>query len=466
MSSGSDSPAGTASAAAAQKAATFFQYGNDAALKSNFDYAINMYKEACKLVPDNLVYRQALRGIERRKFNNDPSKVGMLVAAKTQPVRLKAKAARSRGKHAEAIEALEDAFVHNPWDVSAAWEAAESAEELGLLNLAQWYVESVQNITKDVNFFKFAAHIHENCESWAKAIGCWETVKKLSPNDQDANRQINALSAKSTIKRANLEDSLERKATPAGPDPAETAEALERLKREQLTPEQRLIKEINEDPSLTHAYIELAEIYRGRGDLEKAEKVLAKGLKANPDDNGITSVYEDTQIARLKKAIEGQTQKFRERPDDTGIKIKLDQLTEALSKYELAAFRRRVNLHPTDSALRLQLGLALARQGKHDEAIGEFQQARNSPAHKLAALYNAGLSFEANSAYKLADRSYREALKTLEEDDRENFLNLHYRLGRVAEALGDNEKANEHYNEVGAIDYNYEDVAQRLRNLN
>ena len=29
-----------------QKAQTFFQYGNDAALKSNFDYAIDMYKQA------------------------------------------------------------------------------------------------------------------------------------------------------------------------------------------------------------------------------------------------------------------------------------------------------------------------------------------------------------------------------------------------------------------------------------
>jgi hypothetical protein len=54
-----------------QKAKTFFTYGNDAALKSNRDYAIQMYKEACKLAPDNLVYRQALRGITRGKFNDD-----------------------------------------------------------------------------------------------------------------------------------------------------------------------------------------------------------------------------------------------------------------------------------------------------------------------------------------------------------------------------------------------------------
>ncbi len=450
----------------AQNASTFFQYGNDAAIKSNYDYAIEMYKRACKLVPDNLVYRQALRGIERRKFNNDPSKVGMLVGAKVQPIRLKAKAAKSRGRYNDVIDILEDAFKVNPWDVSAAWESAEAAEQLGLINLAQWLVESVQAVSKDVNFHKYAAHIHETNESWAKAIQCWETVKKLNPNDQEANRKINGLSASSTIKRGNLEDALDRKAPSAAPDSGESVEAqAERLKREQLSPEQRLVKDILADPHAVHAYLDLADFYRQRNDLEKAEKVLAKGLKANPDDAGLTSIYEDTQIGRLRGAIEKQTQKTRVNPDDTGAKIKLDQLVEALAKYEVEAYRRRVNLHPEDHGLHLQYGIILARLGRHDDAIGEFQQARSSPAHKTAALYHSGLSFEANGSHKLADRNYREAIKNLEPDDKENFLKLHYRLGRVAEVLGNREAAEEHYNEVAAIDYTYEDVAKRLRDL-
>ena len=55
------------------------------------------------------------------------------------------------------------------------------------------------------------------------------------------------------------------------------------------------------DPTAVHAYVELADIYRNHSDLDKAEKVLAKGRKANPDDHGLASIYEDTQIARLKK---------------------------------------------------------------------------------------------------------------------------------------------------------------------
>ena len=462
MSSDSDNPG-------VQRAQIYFQTGNDAALKSNFDYAIDMYKQACKLVPENLVYRQALRGIERRKFNGDPGKVGMLVGAKNQPLLMRAKSARSKGNHAHAIELCEDAFVNNPWDVGAARVAADAAEQAGMLVLAQWFVETVQTVTKDVDFIKFAAHIHEVNESWQKAIGCWEQVKKLHPNDQDANRQINALSAAGTIKRAGLEDSLDKRAAAAAAgEPAEAlADKLARLKQEQLTPEQRLIKEIVADATAVHAYVELADIYKMHGDLDKAEKVLAKGRKANPNDHGLASIYEDTQISRLKKARDSHQQRVQQYAEDTAAKAKLDQLNQMLDKYEVEAFRRRVQLHPEDSKLHFDLGVILARVGDHDGAIAEFQQARSStnPVQKVQALHHLGLSFEANNSPKLAERNYKEAIKLLDPEDKENFLALHYRLGRVSESLSNTEAAEEHYNEVAAHDYSYLDVAARLKRL-
>jgi len=137
-----------------QKAKTFFQYGNDAALKSNLDYAIEMYKQACRLAPDNLSYRQALRGVQRRKFNNDPSKVGMLVGARNQLIRMRARSPRSKGNFAHVLDVCEEAFTHNPWDIAAAREASEAAEQLGFLILAEWYIESVQAQAKDADFFR------------------------------------------------------------------------------------------------------------------------------------------------------------------------------------------------------------------------------------------------------------------------------------------------------------------------
>ncbi len=293
--------------------------------------------------------------------------------------------------------------------------AAEAAESLELLVLAEWFVESVEVVTKDVDFLKYAARVHEANESWAKAILCWEKVKKLNPNDQDANRQINALSASSTIKRAKLDDALDdRAAAAARVEPAESKEAeLARLKHEQLSPEQRLVKDILADPKAVHSYLDLAEIYRRRSDFDKAEKVLAKGLKANPDEPSLTVVYEDIQLSRLKRAIEAQAQRVLQHPEDTGHKAKLNQLNEMLNKYEVEAFRRRAKLHSDDPSVHLQLGKVLARVGDHDGAIGEFQQARTSALAtvKIEALYHSGLSFEANGAFKLADRNYKEALE-------------------------------------------------------
>ncbi len=466
MSSESESPE-------SQKAKTLFQYGNDAMMKSNIDYAIAMYRQACKHVPDNMMYRQSLRGAERKKFNNDPKKVGMLVGVKNQPLLIQAKSARSKGKHNEALEHCEDAFANNPWDVGAARVAAEAAEGLGLGGLSQWLLDSVQEVAakgKDADFFRFAAGIYETNESWHKAIACWEQVKKFNPNDQDVSRKINALSAALTIKRAGLDDALDFRAQ-AKPveEAAESMQAkLDKLKQEQLTPEQRLIKEIVADPTATHAYVELADIYRLHGDLEKAEKVLAKGLKANTNDQGLMQIYEDTQISRLKRAIEGQKHRVQEQPEETAAQVKLDELTRMLDKYEIQAFRRRVTLHPEDAKLRYELGLILARTGAHDEAIPEFQQSARTatvPSVKIQALLQMGLSFEANSAPKLAERNYKEGIKLLDPEDKDNFLALHYRLGRVAETLGNREAAEEHYNEVAAADYTYLDVAERLRRL-
>lgn len=450
-----------------QKAKTFFQYGNDAALKGSFDYAIDMYRQACKLVPDNLAYRQALRGVQRRKFHNDPSKVGMLVGARNQPIRMRARSARSKGQFAQALDICEEAFTHNPWDIAAAREAAEAAEQIGYLAMAEWLLESVLPVAKDADFFRHAAHIYERNEHWHKAIASWEQVKKIDPDDENANRQINALSASATIKRAGLDEALEqRDKKEAALAPAELEAKLDQLKLQQLSPEMRMQKEIQENPNEVWPYLNLAEHHRNRNQLEHAEKVLAQGLKANPKEPMLQQAYAEVQISRMKRAIASWTQRCKDQPDDQSAQAKLVQLSKLLNEYEIKEFRRRVALSPEDLNLHYQLGLCLARNGLHDEAIAEFQQARGSATLRVQALYQAGLSFEANGALKLADRTYREALKALESEDVTNFNALHYRLGRVAEASGNIEAAEEHYNEVAANDYTYQDVAQRLRNLN
>ena len=105
-----------------------------------------------------------------------------------------ARSARSKGNNAEVLEVCEQAFNNNPWDVQASLEAADAAVAMGLTQLGVFYVESVQaQAGDDTEFFRRAAEVFKANHEFPKAISCWEKVKKIDPNDQDARHEINAL---------------------------------------------------------------------------------------------------------------------------------------------------------------------------------------------------------------------------------------------------------------------------------
>lgn len=74
-------------------AADCFRKGNDAMEKRNFDYAVKMHSSAVQLIPDNLMFRQTLRGCQRYLYGNN--KKGATLA------RLRLRLKGIRGKIAE-----------------------------------------------------------------------------------------------------------------------------------------------------------------------------------------------------------------------------------------------------------------------------------------------------------------------------------------------------------------------------
>jgi tetratricopeptide (TPR) repeat protein len=449
-----------------KRAQVYFKTGNDALVKKNFDYAIDMYREALKLVPENLLYRQSLRGAERHKFGNDPSRVSRLVGPRVQSIRLGVKTSRAKQKWNDVLEGCEDVFKHDPWHVASALDAAQAAESLTWNMLAKWLLESVHvQAGEDVTFLRYLAHIYELNHDFDRAIRCWERVKKAAPNDQDAIRKIKGLAADETISRAGLTDAVNK--TPEGTAGPEVSRPdLDELKRTAMSPEDRMKKEIEEQPDRVGAYLNLADHYKTQNRLDEAHQVLSRGLKAVPGDEILQTQHAEIQFSRLARAIEVYTKRVQDDPDDPELKSKLDQYVLKHKEYELKEYKRRSERRPDDLNLRYQVGLRLARLERYDEAIAEFQQARNSASLKVQAMFQAGICFEAKGLPKLAERNFNEALKLAGTEDTEILNALHYRLGRVAEAQGDLKSAEDHYNEVAANDYTYEDVAERLRGLN
>jgi tetratricopeptide (TPR) repeat protein len=454
-----------------EKAKAFFGYGNDAAQKGNDVYAAQMYREACKAKPDNLVYRQSLRGVQRRKFGNDPSKVSRMVGLKLQGLRVKISLAKSRQKWSEALDMCEEVLAQSPWDLDASISGAEAAENLGYKPLAQYYIEAViPQGEKDERFLRAAAHFLEFADQYAKAIACWDRLRALMPADEEARKKVNDLTAKAAIQRSGLQESIDKhkasgqKIGTAGPE-KELPPDAEEMRGQRISPEQRLLKEIEEMPERIGPYLSLADHYKHEGRLKEAEDILAKGIKACPNDDYLIGSHAEVQMSRLKMGIDKLTKKVAKEPLDPEPKEQLEQFKVALYKYELKELRRKVTVKSEDLKLRMLLGKKLAEGGKHDEAIAEFQQVRNSPELKVQALLQAGLSFKANGVMKLAERNFEDALRQVDMKDIATLMELHYNLGLLSEEQGNKAIAEEHYNEVAANDYSYRDVAQRLRKL-
>jgi tetratricopeptide (TPR) repeat protein len=475
------------------RAQVFFVTGNEASKKGNYDYAVQMFLSALKIDPKNIPYRQALRATQRMKFGNEPAKVGRMAGLKTQGTRSKAKGLNAKGQHAQALELLEEAFSTNPWDLNASMEAAEAALGLDAQSLARWLMESVLPQGRESpEFLRELSLVYRACKEHERAVQCLEMVRRIKPTP-DIDTEIKHILAEQAIrhtqksKPASLADDGEgegdeeeigvapaKARAGAGIDPGAAIRAaahlpnkeLDKLRGENKSPEQLLLDEIEQHPKSVGSYLRAADHYREKGKLEQAEKVLAQGLKVLPADETLQNEYAEVQIARLRKAQQDWAARAKANPADAQARTNAGRLKAMLEEYELKDLRRRAAANPGDPQLQYQFGTTLARLGLHDEAIKAFQVARNSLAHRVQAMHQAGLSFEAKGMLKLAERSYQDALKVLDPGDAELFKELHYQLGLVAEAQGNIKGAEEHYTEVANLDYDYKDIAARIQSLN
>src|SRR3954471_12381691 len=94
-----------------------FLKGNQAMEKKNFDYAVKMHSTAVQLVPDNLVFRQTLRGCERRLYGEN--KTGAKLAGlrlRLSGVRSRIRKARSKSDWPALDQAAEKGLIFNPWN--------------------------------------------------------------------------------------------------------------------------------------------------------------------------------------------------------------------------------------------------------------------------------------------------------------------------------------------------------------
>lgn len=446
-------------------AAKCWRTGNEAVPKENWDYAIQMYATSVKLVPDNVMYRQSLRGTEYKKYGDNKTGASM-TGMKLMGPKGTIQKCRMRKDWKGVAEAAEAGLQINPWDGQLNADLGDACKELGYKDVAVFaYVCSINTEPGNIEVNRSLAGILEEKGEYDHAVKCWERILKVDKNSGEARTKITSLAARTVMDRGGYEGAESTRNVLLNKKVAEQV-GKGQADGPGMSVEADLQRLIRKEPANKDHYLKLADYYKREGQLEQAEEQLKQALQISGGDVNIRELVEDVQIALMAKAHTITKELLKQKPDDAELKQRAVDMATELLKREIEMLATRVERYPQDMRLKYELGCRYMKVAKWSLAIPLFQQSRGDPRVKAESLINLGKSFNYDKKPALAIRQFEAAMPEVKfEEKPEVFKDLYYSAGRLYQELKNAKAAEECYQKVLEVDYSYRDTVTRLDGL-
>jgi tetratricopeptide (TPR) repeat protein len=449
-------------------AADAYRRGTEALDKGNYDYAVDCYGTCVKLVMDNVMYRQILRGAEYKKYGDNKKGAGALARSKLIGIRNRIKKARTKEDWNEVDLQAEEGLKLNPWDAALNIELGEAAIARGedYMDVARFAIMCARNTepeNKDYNR-KFAEVLEAKGE-FEEAAKVWRHICKIDPNDGVARSRSMAADFEQTRTRGGY-----REATSTQDVAVQRAQIMGKEKGPADAPgmseEQDLKHAIRKDPTSVEAYLKLAHFYRTNRKLEEAHVQLSKALEVSGGDRKVQEILEDVELDRMRVNVSLAKERAAAERENENLQKQAKELDTELFKRELQVLSRRIETYPQDLALKMRYAELLMRIKKWDKAIPQLQKASQNVRIKGKALYLLGKCFLMDGKASLARGQFERALESLDNDiEPKIFIDCHYLAGRACEEIGDGAAAESHYGQVAVHEYDYRDAVKRMEAL-
>lgn len=441
-------------------AADCWRRGNEAVVKENWDYAIQMYLTAVKLFPDNLTYRQSLRGAEQRKYGDNGTGAKM-AGMRLMGTKTKIKKSRMSKNWAGLDEAAEEGLQVNPWDPQLNADMGDACTQLGYVDVAIFGYEcslKADATSKEIN--KSLAALLEDKGEYKRAIECWQRILKIEPTSGEARSKITQLDARTVMDRGGYEGAESTRNVRLGAGGQRAGQAAD---GPGMSVEADLQRAIRKDPANRDNYLKLADHYRREGKLEPAEEQLQKALEVSGNDLSIRELLEDVQLDLMRKALTITKDQAHQQPDDANIKQRAGEMANELLKRELEVLASRVERYPQDMKVKFELASRYMRVKKWSLAIPLFQQSRGDPRVEGESLVSLGKCFFYDGKAPLATRQFEAAFPKVKFEEKPDlYKDMYYSAGRIYEEVKNFAPAEECYQKVLEVDYNFRDTVKRL----
>jgi len=348
----------------------------------------------------------------------------------------------------------------NPWDNTAFAAMGKACLELGLEEAGLAYLKhSIDSNPNDVEVNRIAARILRDMKKFDDSVACWSRVKKMRPDDREADRAIGEILVEKTIHRGGYENAESSREVAAVKGKGAVIPEDEDVLGRPLTFEEQIQKRLKKDPNDVTAYVDLGDHHFQAERYKEAEDAYQKAVLAS-DNTDLTLQLMDTTRRRLHAELVKLKTEF-EKTKKAEIKEQFNAKKAEYDKKVLEVAKERVKIAPGNAGNHFELGAVLYQFGQYKEAITEYQQAKVDVTRKGEALLALGQCFQQIKQYKLAQTHYQEAIDNIP-DQGESKKKALYLATKLAIGLKDFAKADIYAHQLAAIDFSYKDIGELL----
>ncbi len=427
-----------------------FEAANLQMRQQQYDYANDLFTQCVLGDPSSQQYVLGFLGNLKQKYNNNRKGSNLAFITGLGTRAMVKKAAMQKDWMAVIKRGLEG-LRRNPWDVGTLKHLGAACGELECVDSQLAFLRmALESNSKDAEINRLCARVLKAKRQYDQAIACWHRVEQAHPGDEEASRAIASLSVEKTIVEGRYVDDVAPKMKSAGRGDAQ-----------ELTPEQRLERDIRRNPKDLSKYTELSELYIREEIFSKAADVLARATEVSGGDLEMRERLEDVQMRHLRQQVGKAERQFKEtgREED---KRRYEEQKHLLFEKDMEVYKNRVERYPNNLAFKYELGVRYQLIGQYNEAIAEYQVARNDPRRKGLCFLALGECFQHIKQYHLAASHFESAIEEIPDRDADNKKKALYRAGKLAMALREIDSAERHLTALAGLDFSYKDVSTLL----
>lgn len=414
-----------------EKASKWFNHGRVAIGQQNYPYAMFCFAMGMKLDPHNISAHESMYDAAIKHFNAGGKPAGRDDIKKIQgpgPV--------------DRFATAEFVWMHDLNNLSLALDLLDNAGLIGQIPFGKWLAPRALAMMRKQQVKK-KGHWVQVMESFLK-LECWneanaaaDTALQIDPTDGQLANRMKEIQAQQAIERggfnnpnagqdgfrANIKDADKQRALEERDSLSASGDVEERNV-------ERAKRDFEDNPMSPEAISKYAQLLKRRATPEAedtAHGVYITGYE-RLGEYRFRMAAGDLRIGQMRRRVQAAKERADANPTDLILKTELTDLARQLRELEGSEFRERAVKYPTDRGLKIELGRIEYDLGNYEDAMGNFQNAKEEGKYRVRATYMLGRCFAAMRWYTEAISEFREALSAIDTTSKEVELDIRYEL--------------------------------------